>query len=130
MIRRFLSFTIPSCAAASAAAEDLAAVAQGAEVATGASLSWGSAGIIVAACLLLLLLLVRGSAARVKRVIGERLGRRRLRRVLGRRSPDLLENLIIPGAYGGLKKIDCAEVTTSRSLCIQVKHYRGIVVGS
>lgn len=130
MIRRLLSFTVPFCAAASAAAEDLAAVTQGAGIATGASLSWGAVGIIVAACLLLLLLLVRGSAGRVKRMIGERLGRRRLRRVLGRRSPDLLENLIIPGAYGGLTKIDCAVLTAGGILCIQVKHCSGIVFGS
>ncbi|HET6629215.1 MAG TPA: nuclease-related domain-containing protein [Woeseiaceae bacterium] len=130
MIRRLLSFTIPSCLAASAAADELAAVAPAGDVATGVSLSLVSASVIVVACLLLLLLLVRGSAARIRRAIGERRGRRRLRRVLRRRSPDLLENLIIPGAYGGLTKIDCAVLTSGGILCIQVKHCDGIVFGS
>ena len=129
MIRRFLCFAILSCAAAGAAAEDLP-VPGDAGVATGVSVSLVSASVIVAAFLLLLLLVVRGSAGRLTHAIGERRGRRRLRRVLRRRSPDLLENLIIPGAYGGLTKIDCAVLTSGGILCIQVKHCDGIVFGS
>ena len=79
MIRRLLSFLIPSCVAASAAADDLLGVAQASDVATGVSMSLVPASVIVAAFLLLLLLVARGSAARVRRTIGERRGRRRLR---------------------------------------------------
>ncbi len=130
MIRRYFSFTIPSCVAASASASELAGVAAGADVATGVSVSVIPAAVIFAACMLLVVLLARGSAARIRHAIGERRGRRRLRRVLRKRSPDILENLIIPGAYGGLTKIDCAVLTSGGILCIQVKHCDGIVFGS
>lgn len=129
MIRRFFRFAILSCAAASAAADELPAMGESG-AATGVSVSLASAGVIVAAFLLLLLLVVRGSAGRLTHAIGERRGRRKLRRVLRKRSPDLLENLIIPGAYGGLTKIDCAVLTSGGILCIQVKHCDGIVFGS
>lgn len=129
MIRRFLRFAILCCAAASAAADELPAMGESG-VATGVSVSLVSAGVIIAAVLLLLLLVVRSSAGRLTHAIGERRGRRRLRRVLRKRSPDLLENLIIPGAYGGLTKIDCAVLTSGGILCIQVKHCDGIVFGS
>jgi hypothetical protein len=112
-----------------AAADELAGAPPAAEVATGISLSLVSGVIIVSAFALLLLLLLRGSMTRLRRVISERGGKRRLRRVLRRRSPDLLENLIIPGAYGGLTKIDCAVLTSGGILCIQVKHCDGIVFG-
>lgn len=118
------------CVASAAAADELTSAPQGTEAATGASLSMVSGIIIVAAFGLLLLLLLRGSARRVRRLISEKRGRRRLRRVLRKRSPDLLENLIIPGAYGGLTKIDCAVLTSGGILCIQVKHCDGIVFGS
>lgn len=129
MIRRFLRFAILCCAAASAAADELPTMGESG-VATGVSVSLVSAGVIIAAVLLLLLLVVRSSAGRLTHAIGERRGRRRLRRVLRKRSPDLLENLIIPGAYGGLTKIDCAVLTSGGILCIQVKHCDGIVFGS
>jgi hypothetical protein len=129
MIRRFSCFAILSCAAATAAAEELPMLGDSG-VATGVSVSLVSASVIVAAILLFVLLVVRGSAGRLTHAIGERRGRRRLRRVLRKRSPDLLENLIIPGAYGGLTKIDCAVLTSGGILCIQVKHCDGIVFGS
>ncbi|HEX2140301.1 MAG TPA: nuclease-related domain-containing protein, partial [Woeseiaceae bacterium] len=97
---------------------------------TGISVSMLPGIVIAAAFALLLLLLLRGSATRLKRILSERSGRRRLRRVLRKRSPDLIENLIIPGAYGGLTKIDCAVLTSGGILCIQVKHCDGIVFGS
>jgi hypothetical protein len=115
------------CVAAAAAAEEPAAAA---EAAAGVSLSGISAIIILAACALFLALLLRGSATRLKRMASERLGKRRLRRILRKRSPSIIENLIIPGAYGGLTKIDCAVLTSGGILCIQLKHYNGIVFGS
>lgn len=99
-------------------------------VATGASFSFLSAAVIFVACALLFVLLFRGSTSRFRQSIGRALGRRRLRRVLRRRSPEILENFIIPGAWGGLTKIDCAVLTSGGILCIQAKHYSGIVFGS
>jgi hypothetical protein len=129
MIRRLASLTASFCVAAAAAADELAGAPPEADVATGISWSMIPGIIIVAAFALLLLLLLRGSLSRVRRVVSERGGRRRLRRVLRKRSPDLLEDLIIPGAYGGLTKIDCAVLTSGGILCIQVKHCGGIVFG-
>ena len=46
------------------------------------------------------------------------------------RSPDVLHDFILPGAYGGLVKIDHAILTAGGILCIQTKHYNGIVFGT
>jgi len=53
----------------------------------------------------------------------------RIRRALNARSPDVLHDFILPGAYGGLTKIDHAILTAGGILCIQTKHYNGIVFG-
>jgi hypothetical protein len=44
-------------------------------------------------------------------------------------SRDVLEDFILPGAYGGLTKIDHAILTSGGIICIQTKHYNGIVFG-
>ena len=41
----------------------------------------------------------------------------------------MLHDFIIPGAYGGLAKIDHAILTSGGILCIQTKHFNGIVFG-
>jgi hypothetical protein len=99
-------------------------------VATGAAFSSLSAAVILVAFALLLVLLLRGSVSQLRLAVGRGLGRRRMRRILRRRSPDVLENFIIPGAWGGLTKIDCAVLTAGGILCIQTKHLRGIVFGN
>jgi hypothetical protein len=58
-----------------------------------------------------------------------RIGLFRIRRALSQRSPDVLHDFIIPGAYGGLAKIDHAILTAGGILCIQTKHFSGIVFG-
>src|SRR5690606_38067109 len=115
-------------ASGSTVAEPL--VAEAGEMTTGASLSLLSVTVIVVACTILGVLVLRGSAARLRHAVGRALGRRRMRRILRRRSPEILENFIIPGAWGGLTKIDCAVLTSGGILCIQAKHYSGIVFGS
>jgi hypothetical protein len=42
----------------------------------------------------------------------------------------VLHDFILPGAYGGLAKIDHAVLTAGGILCIQSKHYNGIVFGA
>lgn len=125
MIRPLSSLLLAVCASGAAVAADGAA-----RTTTGASLSSLSAAIIVVACALFLVLLLKSSTTSLGQVIGKRIARRRLRKILRGRSPDMLENLIIPGAYGGLTRIDCAVLTTGGILCIQVKHCKGIVFGS
>ena len=78
---------------------------------------------------LLLTLIFRSTASHVVRVVTSRVGALRIRRVLKARSPDVLHDFILPGAYGGLTKIDHAILTAGGILCIQTKHYNGIVFG-
>jgi hypothetical protein len=135
MIRRFFIGMVASKAAlatatSATAGEAMAAVPGAVETATGLSNFGVSATIITIACILLLVLLFRGSASKVSRFVSEKGGKRRLRRVLCRRSRDVLEDVILPGAYGGLTRIDYAILTSGGILCIRAKHCNGTVFGS
>lgn len=85
--------------------------------------------ILAIAGALLITLLFRASATHVARMITARIGKRRIRRILNARSADVIEDFILPGAYGGLTHIDHAILTSGGILCIQTKHYNGIVFG-
>ncbi len=85
--------------------------------------------ILAIAGALLMTLLFRASATHVARIITARIGKHRIRRILAVRSPDVIEDFILPGAYGGLTHIDHAILTSGGILCIQTKHYNGIVFG-
>ncbi len=78
---------------------------------------------------LLLTLIFRSTASHIVGLVTSRIGTLRIRRALRRRSPDVLHDFILPGAYGGLTKIDHAILTAGGILCIQTKHYNGIVFG-
>jgi hypothetical protein len=78
---------------------------------------------------LLLTLIFRSTASHIVGLVTSWIGTLRIRRALHRRSPDVLHDFIIPGAYGGLTKIDHAILTAGGILCIQTKHYNGIVFG-
>ncbi len=54
----------------------------------------------------------------------------RVRACLDRHGPDVLHDFILPGANGGLAKIDHAILSGGGILCIQVRHYRGTVFGA
>jgi len=93
--------------------------------------SFGPAAIIFTiAGALLLTLLFRSGIGQISRLLTQRLGQWRLRRALHKLSPDVLHDFILPGAYGGLAKIDHAILTAGGILCIQSKHYNGIVFGA
>jgi hypothetical protein len=78
---------------------------------------------------LLLTLIFRSTASHLVSIITRWVGTLRIRRALDKRSPDVLHDFILPGAYGGLTKIDHAILTAGGILCIQTKHYNGIVFG-
>ena len=78
---------------------------------------------------MLLTLVLRSVANHVARVITTKIGQFRIRRALARRSSDVLHDFILPGAYGGLARIDHAILTAGGILCIQTKHFNGIVFG-
>lgn len=79
---------------------------------------------------LLLTLLFRSSVGHMMRFITTRTGRWRIKRSLEKLSRNVLHDVIFPGAYGGLVKIDHAVLTAGGILCIQTKHYSGIVFGA
>jgi hypothetical protein len=134
MIRRFCVNMVVVKAllltAAPAGASDVMAAAPGGVEAAGLSNFGVSATIITIACILLLVLLFRGSASKVSRFVSEQRGKRRIKRILRRRSRDVLEDVILPGAYGGLTRIDYAILTSGGILCIRAKHCNGTVFGS
>ena len=85
--------------------------------------------ILAIAGALLITLLFRTSATHIARIITARIGKNRIRKILNARSPDVIDDFILPGAYGGLTHIDHAILTSGGILCIQTKHYNGIVFG-
>ena len=108
----------------------LPALAAEAPVATGITSVGPAAFVFTIAGALLLTLIFRSTASHVMRIITARLGAYRIRHALSARSPDVLHDFILPGAYGGLVKIDHAILTAGGILCIQTKHYNGIVFGA
>jgi hypothetical protein len=86
--------------------------------------------LISIAAALLLTLLFRASATHVARLLTARLGTRKIRKILAEKSTNVLDDFILPGAYGGLTHIDHAVLTSGGILCIQTKHYNGIVFGN
>ncbi len=99
------------------------------EVVTGLTHVGPAMFVIAVACALLLTLLFRASATRLAKLVTARIGKRRIRRILQQKSKDVLEDFILPGAYGGLTKIDNAILTCGGIICIQTKHYNGVVFG-
>ena len=99
------------------------------EAVTGLSNVGPAMFVIAIACALLLTLFFRASATRVASLVTAEIGKRRIRRGLMQENRDVLEDFILPGAYGGLTKIDHAILTSGGIICIQTKHYNGIVFG-
>ena len=78
---------------------------------------------------LFLTLIFRKAATQLAHLIVSRIGEIRIRRALETRSKDVLHDFMLPGAYGGIARIDHAIMTAGGILCIQTKHYNGIVFG-
>jgi hypothetical protein len=85
--------------------------------------------IIAIAVVLLISLLFRASATHVARLVTKKIGNARIRKILNSRSANVLDDFLLPGAYGGLTRIDHAILTSGGILCIQTNHYNGIVFG-
>lgn len=125
MIQRPLPITI-AVASVTAAWPSVAAEE---EVVTGLSNTSVGMVIIAIAAALLITLLFRASATHVARIVTRRIGKQRMRKILNGRSANIIEDFMLPGAYGGLTHIDHAILTSGGILCIQTKHYNGIVFG-
>ena len=125
MIRRLL----PNITAIASISVAWPSVAADQEVVTGLTNTGIGIFIIAIAAALLITLLFRASATHVARMVTERIGKHRMRKILNRRSANVIEDFILPGAYGGLTHLDFAILTSGGILCIQTKHYNGIVFG-
>lgn len=121
LLIRFAAACIPLIALPALAAES--------DVATGITNVGPAAFIFTIASALLLTLIFRSTANHVVAYATSRLGTLRIRRAMRRHSPAVMHDFILPGAYGGLTKIDHAILTAGGILCIQTKHYHGIVFG-
>ena len=121
MFIRLVAASLPLIALPALAAEPVAA--------TGITRVGPAAFFFTIAVALLLTLIFRSTASHVIGLATSWLGAIRIRRALDRSSPDVLHDFILPGAYGGLTKIDHAVLTPGGILCIQTKHYNGIVFG-
>ena len=120
---------LAATASAAEAETAQAAADSSTEAATGLTNVGPAMFVIAIACALLLTLFFRASATRVANLVTAEIGKRRIRRSLTQKSRDVLEDFILPGAYGGLTKIDHAILTSGGIICIQTKHYNGIVFG-
>lgn len=107
----------------------MAVAADSAGVQTGLSNMGPALFIFAIAAALLLTLVFRSTVSHLARVVTGKIGARRIHRVLSARSKDVLDDFLLPGAYGGLTRIDHAILTSGGILCIQTKHYNGIIFG-
>ncbi|MEO1201969.1 MAG: nuclease-related domain-containing protein [Pseudomonadota bacterium] len=107
----------------------LTAYAAGVGTPTGIT-SLGPAGFLFTiAFALMLTLVLRSTVSHFTNLLVARHGRRRVERVLKKRGKDVLDDFILPGAYGGLVRIDHALLTAGGILCIRTVHFNGIVFG-
>jgi hypothetical protein len=128
-MRRHLPYSLSSAAALFVMPSIAADATADTEVVTGLTNTGIGVFIIAIAGTLLLTLMFRAAATQVARIVTSIIGKRRIHKILNARSPDLLVDFILPGAYGGLTHIDHAILTSGGILCIQTKHYNGIVFG-
>ena len=107
----------------------MAVTAETADVKTGIGDVGPAMFIFSIAAALLLTLVFRSTVSHLVRVLTGKIGAKRIHRVLSARSKDVLDDFLLPGAYGGLTRIDHAILTSGGILCIQTKHYNGIIFG-
>lgn len=130
MIRRLLPYCISSACTLSAWPTVAADGEAGAQVVTGLTNTGIGMFIIAVAAALMTTLLFRASATQVARKVTEKIGKHRIHKILRAKSANVLEDFLLPGAFGGLTRIDYAILTSGGILCIQTKHYNGVVFGA
>ena len=122
LIFRTLLSSLPLMALPALAADDDG-------VATGITSVGPAMFIFTIAIALLLTLIFRSTTSHFAKFVTARIGHFRIQRALTARSKDVLSDFILPGAYGGLAKIDHAMMTAGGVLCIRTVHFNGIVFG-
>ena len=89
-----------------------------------------SAAMFATAVALVLTLLLQRVATRSMNAVSAMIGDYRLKKALRGYSEYLLSDFIVPGAYGGLSKVDHALLTPAGVLCIRAVHRHGKVYAS
>lgn len=128
-MRRLLPYCTSSACFLSAWPTVAADGEPGAAVVTGLTNTGIGMFIIAVAAALLTTLIFRASATQAVNRITTFVGKRRIHKILRSKTADVMEDFILPGAYGGLTHIDFAILTSGGILCIQTKHYNGVVFG-
>jgi ABC-type multidrug transport system fused ATPase/permease subunit len=128
MFRR-LQLSLASLLALFTSGSAMAVATDSADVQTGLGDPGPALFIFAIAAALLLTLVFRSTVSHLAQFVTGRIGARRIHRVLSARSKDVLDDFLLPGAYGGLTRIDHAILTSGGILCIQTKHYNGIIFG-
>ncbi len=129
MIRKITGIVIALCLFASSLLYAANNPEAPTEIATGLSNTGPALLLISVASALLLTLLFRSPVTKLLQCVTTEIGKRRVSRVLAGKSDSVLHDFILPGAFGGLTRIDHAILTSGGILCIQTKHCNGIVFG-
>lgn len=129
MIPRPLPYAISSACYLSAWPTVAADGEAGAEIVTGLTNTGIGMFFIAIAAALLTTLIFRASATQMVGKLTAKIGKHRIHKILKAKTADVLEDFIIPGAYSGLTHIDFAVLSSGGILCIQTKHYNGVVFG-
>ncbi len=125
MIRRFL----PQAIVVATVTAAWPSVAADEHAVTGLSNTGIGLFFFAIACSLLLTMFCRASASRILRRAMVKIGKFQIHKTLSKHGANVLDDFILPGAYGGLTRIDHAILTAGGILCIQTKHYNGVVSG-
>lgn len=103
--------------------------ARAAVVATGIATGSTAAFLFAVAAALLLTLAFRTVASQFVASVFARIGILRVRRALNVHGPMILHDVVLPGAYGGLVRIDHAVLTAGGLLCILTVQCKGLIFG-
>ena len=129
MLKRHLPYAFSSACYLAAWPTVAADGEAGAQAVTGLTNTGFGMFIIAIAAALMTTLIFRASATRLIARLTAFIGKRRINKILHAKTADVLEDFILPGAYGGLTNIDFAVLSSGGILCIQAKHYNGVVYG-
>ena len=129
MLSRHLPYAICSACYLTAWPTAAADGEVGAAMATGLTNTGFGMFVIAIAAALLTTLLFRVSATQLAGKLTAMIGKQRILKILRAKTTDVLDDFILPGAYGGLTHVDFAVLSSGGILCIQTKHYNGLVYG-
>jgi len=98
-------------------------------VTTGLSNTGPGLIVIFLAAALLMTLLFRSAISQFTRYLTTKTGAQRVSGILNAKSSNVLSDVIFPGAFGGLTRVDHAILTPGGIICIQANHCNGMVFG-